>query len=422
MIETANGNRYEYVLSGVSFTRILFQEALTDPELIQDIADMFDRMNGKGYDFSLLYNAFSEARFGKLLKGTYGNHIKNLYADSGGLQAITLGAKITPEMKRKVYLNQSESASVGMSFDEIPLSMSGDRSKRLDTSGRWFDFNKVDACAKQSGLNLLEQIEFFNNAKCSTRPVLICHGNDYDSFMKWADLVIKEIPKDLHQYIGGVALSSGAHGRGTLEDISRAFYYTQLPLDVTHKHLHLLGVGSLSRMLPTITFVNNGLYKDTHISFDSTTHSSSPHYGRYCTGSTDINITRHLEPGVIKSIYDDASKWFDIHCGHKEFFDGVNMASKKFEAKYGKRHSAIKSMVIWILSGASNFMENVANTNTRAKIAVVAGNRKEEAIFNSLYDVHTLDDFNHWNTHVGKHCSSDRINSSRPNTLSEFFA
>jgi hypothetical protein len=116
------------------------------------------------------------------------------------------------------------------------------------------------------------------------------------------------------------------------------------------------------------------------------------------------------------------SKWFDIHCGHNEFFDGVNLASKKFEAKYGKRHSAIKSMVIWILSGAANFMENVANTNTRDKIVVVAGTRKEEAIFNSLYDVHTLDDFNHWNTHVGKHCSSDRINSSQPNTLSEFFA
>lgn len=420
-MQTNNRNVYEYVLSGCSFSRIIFKESWEHQQCLDFIIRSFAKMQINGYRFALLYNAYAEKKFGQIFRDNYGKALRNIYADSGGLQAITQGAQITPEMKNMVYQNQGEYSTIAMSFDEIPLSMTGERSKRLDTSGRWFDHTKFDACASHSGRNLKEQIEKFADMKSKAKPVLICHGNSYDTFMRWTELVLKEIPQELHQFIGGIALSSGSHGRGTLEDIQRAFYYTQLPINVTRKHLHLLGVGSVYRLLPTMTFVNNGVYQDTLISFDSTTHSSAPHFGRYLLGESDVNFGRHIEPKVIRDIYNDVSKKFPMEWDEQTFFDAMTWASKRFEKQYGSRDILIMSFVAFILSSVYNFMDSVMSVQSVEDIVRVSDERGEASIFKTLYDVKTMDDFKYWEQHVGRYCTSEKIQDSRPASLKDWF-
>jgi len=55
------------------------------------------------------------------LKKYYKDSLYNIHADSGGLQAITLGKKIDSNLKTQVYNIQSQYADIGMSFDEIPI-------------------------------------------------------------------------------------------------------------------------------------------------------------------------------------------------------------------------------------------------------------------------------------------------------------
>jgi hypothetical protein len=40
----------------------------------------------------------------------------------------------------------------------------------------------------------------------------------------------------------------------------------------------------------------------------------------------------------------------------------------------------------------------------------------------TLFDVKTIDDFNHWETHVGKFMDSEPVNIIAPSSLEELFA
>ena len=55
-------------------------------------------------------------------------------------------------------------------------------------------------------------------------------GTEFAAFperaLKWVEYVLDEIPKSNHQFIGGVAMGAAALGTGTLEDIERAFIFT----------------------------------------------------------------------------------------------------------------------------------------------------------------------------------------------------
>jgi len=272
----------EYVASGCSYYRLNYDEAYRG-DLNKFINRCLTAMQGVGdHKFSLLYNAHVEKKFGPMLQDHFRQGVHQVYADSGGLQIITLGHKITEELKNKVYANQAKYANIAMSFDEIPVGMlEQGRVEKKDMKGRYFDHVNFEARAKETGINLRKQIEFFDKAKSEAKPLFICHGNDRDTFVAWSEIALRQVPKSLHSRIGGIAISGASLGTGPLEDVKRAFYYTQLPLSETTPHLHMLGIGSVYRLAPTLMFIKSGLFGDTHVSYDSTSLTSGPHLGRY---------------------------------------------------------------------------------------------------------------------------------------------
>ena len=105
----------EYVVSGTSYMRMSNPQVSQVPERVEMVRDLFGKMvhGHKSHTFSALYNAYQESSFGKRFQ-PYSGSIKNIHADSGGLQIVTLGKTITDELKDKIYENQAKSADVGM--------------------------------------------------------------------------------------------------------------------------------------------------------------------------------------------------------------------------------------------------------------------------------------------------------------------
>ena len=67
-----------------------------------------------------LFNAYTESSFTDRIAALNNMGAAKLYADSGGLQIVTAGKKITPEIKQQIYKTQT-AADYAMCFDEIAL-------------------------------------------------------------------------------------------------------------------------------------------------------------------------------------------------------------------------------------------------------------------------------------------------------------
>jgi uncharacterized protein YktA (UPF0223 family) len=423
--EIKKGSSFEYTMSGCSYTRITFPEAYEDPECKKYISDVFSKMQHKGkhHSFSLLYNSWTEKTFGKTFKEQYKDSVDKIYCDSGGLQLITQGRTITDVEKNQVYANQSKFGDIGFSFDEIPVSFSGGKSARLDLANRWFDWDKFEDCAKLTGQNVAKQITTFLDEKSTCKPLFIAQGNCLETYQKWTELALKEIPKEHHKYIAGVAMGAAALGHGRLEDIQRAFYFTQLPIDISNNHLHLLAVGSTTRLLPNIVFVQNGVYKDIHISYDSTTHSSGIHMGRTYLDQRNFEFPRHFDKIIWQKMYDNLiNNDFHPELTIEEYYKSMNMASKKYEAKFGSRIPLIKSYVATTCAGVANFINHVEECYASKKeLLKLADRQNSHLIFNSLYEVKNLDDFNYWEKEIGRFVKSHSVATDKKNNLEEFF-
>src|SRR6266404_7352210 len=148
----------EYVASGTAHTRILAVATLETPEVLEVINSYFSYLNGlHSHKFSLLFNAFTDRDFGPKFAKHYKDSIYTIHADSGGLQIITQGLGITPELKDQVYKTQASCSDIAMCFDEIPIGVSGDRSGRNSTANRFFDGENLERYARLTGQNIKRQ-------------------------------------------------------------------------------------------------------------------------------------------------------------------------------------------------------------------------------------------------------------------------
>jgi hypothetical protein len=431
--------KFEYVASGLSFLRVRFKESHSGATAAR-LNDIWALLRGKhNHEFSFLYNAFIEKEFGEFFKGVYrGKGVNQIYADSGGLQMITLGKTITPELKQDVYTNQGLYSDCAMSFDEIPVSLKSTRSARSDTSSKYFDREKFEWCARESGRNIRDQIETFNKMKSEARPFFIAQGNDLESYVRWTELALEEIPKELHDRIGGVALGAVALGTGTLEDCKRAFYYTQLPLSQTTHHFHLLGVGSVSRLLPVIAMKNHEVYQNTLISYDSTTHTSGVQMGRYYGPDfqwitpgrlfVDDEGTYQPENGIqgvedYSFINADIRNYVkDYHVEDDFFMEAMNVPVRAYQKLHnGNFLPPIEAFSSYFVGSTMNFIrhvESVANDFTLAHDLV---NKKTYSAINDMRNVKTKQDFEHWLRHAGTSLDSTAIEDGQPTSLPEDF-
>lgn len=308
---------FEYVASGLNHSRInknsLKHAFKADPNspVINIINELISSIQKDNHKVSFLFNAYTEKSLGDVFTSIIRpDTIYNRYADSGGLQMVTLGHVSNEAMKEKVYKIQADYGTVGMCFDEIPVTTIG-KGSVTDMSNRRFDPTMVDAKAKETGANLKRQIEVFNgipNNKC--KPMLIIQGNCYDSYNRWLDISLKEVGHNNWKYIKGISSASSSFGSGVLEYFQQLFYMTHLdlPNDFTVDHFHLLGVGSLSRLLPLMPLLKNGKIKDsTTISYDSTTHTSGISLGSYYMNKRLMDFTKYKDLDFY-NIFDDINK------------------------------------------------------------------------------------------------------------------
>ena len=421
----------EYVASGLSHLKI-FANAITEDKTVSGlIGEYFSSLNGKNnHNFSLLFNAYTEKQLGKRMHELYKDNVHSIHADSGGLQIITRGLGITPEIKEGVYRTQAKLSHTAMCFDEIPVKLVSDKSDRNNTANRFFDINNLEECARQTGRNIKRQIEIFLDEKSHAKPMIIAQGNNYETYMSWVDYLLQEIPSSYHDYIGGIAIAGAALGAGPLEDIERAAYCVHLPFKMKKPYVHVLGVGSIRRMLSYITFMNNGFYPDDlHLSYDSTTHTSGVSLGLYyhegnVTFNRVFNETYEFIYNDVNLKYDLASKGIDI----QKFFKVMNTNSAYYYDDKRKvvDYEAIKDYYHvtagFACSSISNFTKKIDDcSKSKQKLINAAYDNGVLKEINSLLPVKTLDDFKKWLKEYGQYTKSARVSSEKPATLDNLF-
>lgn len=406
--------RIEYIASGCNFMQ-LAGDKCQQPKHLEYIRGCFQYIqDNTQHRFGLLFNGLVEASFGGALIN-YKPAVHSIHVDSGGLQVVTLGKQVTPELKDGVYRIQAKYGDLGMSFDEIPVQIIGKKSSRLDTSNRIFRRDKLEDFARLSGKNIARQIEVFLEEKSLCRPILIAQGNCYDTYMLWVDYMLQEVPKDHHQYIGGVAMGAAALGTGFIEDVQRAFIFTQLPIKTTH--LHILGVGAVRRLLPYLVFMTNGAYDGVTVSYDSTTHTSGIEQGRFYTAewkSADVCRPKKIDPtslfsestksefGTIPKIYGEC--WAEMQevadlssVTERDFMLAMNHGLTKYLSIGGTAWDFDRMRIAFVSRSIKNFCAHVDNLlSSEEELLKYADKGDVLGYIKYLMTVRTKRDFDCW--------------------------
>lgn len=363
---------FEYVASGLSHAA-LNKKYLSDEvdnnlygECITNINNMFKAINQDHHRVSLLFNAYIEKHYGVLFnKLFYKNTLNNIYSDSGGLQMITLGHTSTDELKNSVYDIQSNLSTVGMCFDEIPVTVNAnEKTSTTNMSARIYDVNVFAQKAKETGINLKNQIEYFkNNPNNMCKPMIILQGNCFDTYQQWTDIVLNEIGHSNWKYIDGIALGGAALGQGVYEDLQRNFYCThvELPSEIKIKHYHLLGVGSLFRMLPMMALIRDKKI-DAHISYDSTTHTGGISRGNYFISDVPTNFPQYKDKYfyiVLDDIHKNMKKLnLNINITESMIYDRISIPSNWKKGNYTITDE-YNTLLAYLISSIYNFMCSV---------------------------------------------------------------
>lgn len=255
-------------------------------ELMQSVnASIKKKSKNTNPTIATLFNAYTESAFTDRFSTLDNLGASKLYADSGGLQIVTAGKSITPQIKQEIYKTQT-AADYAMCFDEIALgsfSVTRTRNERSNVGNKIFKSSLHADKGSETGRNIKEQIEAFKSLGAKTKVIPIIQGNNSDDMMVFYDRIVGELEDDDYDYISGMAIADTCMGNGELESIEMlrgAKRITDVCHDNIKKHLHILGVGSISRMRPILFLTKSG-YLNTFekISYDSSSHTSTFDYG-----------------------------------------------------------------------------------------------------------------------------------------------
>lgn len=409
-----------YIMSGTGYTRChsaYYQGNAEDKAKLNSIFEKVSELSN--HKFGALYNACTESKFGERLMEFPA--FSTIHADSGGLQIVTQGAEITEKLKDDVYRNQAKWSNLGMCFDEIPVKTVSDRSSRNDTTGRIFDRDNFQSYAKNTGKNLLDQINVFSELESDCKPCLIAHGNCVETYIEWVDLVLKEIPPSMHHRIGGVAMGGAALGVGPIEDVQRAFAFSQLSNNFGH--LHILGVGAVVRMIPYVEFIKSGLYQsDITVSYDSTSHSSSIDFGGYYARNRTNKFGR-----TWNSTYDLLMEGVNmtapfLNVTPEELLKVMNSSKTKTEAENGDVGRFYLTKNAAIISGVVNFVRDVDASMRGDKILEDTIHRRSDLTpLRLLKKIRDAKDMAEWERLASGFMTSKKIKAEAATNLDGFF-
>ena len=335
-----NKKHFDYVISATSRIRLydlrVFEthyKIVKDPAVrLMDITKEKIKKSCKNTDpyISVLYNGFVEAEYPKYYKALDNLGADFVYADSGGLQIITLGKQVTPEIKKKIYGDQCY-ADYAMCFDEIPLERTTQvrsASERVITHNKVFNQDRHRESGRLTGQNIKEQIDFFRKNNAKTKVIIIVQGNIASDMIMFYEEIAKQLDEDDYNYIGGLAVADTCCGNGTLESIEMmkaARAIGHIAHENVRNHLHFLGVGTLSRLRPIVYLLRSG-YLDTynHISYDSSTISSTYDFGKVIIDEKTKFLgqlrTKDAEDYFLK-VYDYYNEVFEPLISKEDYID-----------------------------------------------------------------------------------------------------
>lgn len=426
---------FEYVMSGLSLTRVIngldtspFFPVFVDLacEITADTVSKLETHNQHTTSIiSGLYNAFTENVYGKKIQNRRKMGLSNIYADSGGLQIITAGKTITPELKRKVYETQTL-ADFGFCFDTIPLERVTPvrtKSERSNTSNKLFRVENLVSSAEQTGKDILEQLTYFETSGSHTKGFVIVQGNNPDDMVTWFSTIIEMIPDSLKSRIQGIALADTCMGNGTLETVDMLIAAKRIAEKygtVYTQHIHLLGVGAINRMLPVILLMKSG-YLDfiEHISYDSTTHTDSLIKGRYFHQGKFIDVPAYRAKNSVEffdrlyaryenifSRYFSLDKYKDDVVFYTDTWNTSTIINLEDTSKFTQdQHSFIKIIpYAGVLYQVEQFMMELDKVYGRK---VTRGDAVSDLVF-----VKNDDDMKRWFDTCAYSCNSNRISRS----------
>jgi hypothetical protein len=249
--------------------------------------DVRNLVDGIELEVDILYNAYVESDFGRHILANDRFGFSKMYADSGGLQIVTQGKQVTDALKKQIYRDQCE-ADFAMCFDEIPtrsIVKTSGASSRSQTSDKMYFQNESAQCAIKTAANIKEQCEIIGGINDTTNVMYIVQGNTHQDMYEWFDQGTNVL-KDWSR-IGGLALADTCMGNGVLESVDMFIAYNRIRSkfgeELTKNHIHLLGVGSVNRLLPMLWVKDTLLPKDITVSFDSTSFSMTYMMGKFNT-------------------------------------------------------------------------------------------------------------------------------------------
>jgi hypothetical protein len=423
---------FEYIASGLSFVHKNTFDRTNAPDLCDKLVDMTDRMVAQwpNHKYGVLFNAYTEKSTVQSVVDVFGKY--TVQADSGGLQMMTLAhGSITDEAKDKIYRIQAKYATIGMSFDEIPVKIIGERAEIHDMGTKYFDPSMIRDCAIASGKNLTRQIEVYLEEKSKCKPLMIIQGNCMETYKQWTDIIINEVPKKYWKYIGGISSSSFSLGNGLLQDVERAFTLTQLDIpEHISKHVHLLGVGAMNRLIPAIQFRRSGLFTDDMLfSYDSTKHTGGVIRGQYQQDSQIVQLRRTRCPKfhlAYEKIADFSKNVLKFDMTEDDFYMVIIRSNLEWTDKYGsstarmlERNATAYAFMLYSVNETMKATERMM-ADEKYITNIIRGVEPENLF--ALSKIKTVEDYNSWMRHAGRHVPSKTVrNKEKFATLEEFF-
>jgi hypothetical protein len=179
-------------------------------------------------------------------------------------------------------------------------------------------------------------------------------GNNYTDMFEWFRDGTKVLTPDHFKRVSGIALADTCIGNGPMESIEMLVAYhlirKEFGVESTKNHIHLLGLGSVRRLMPVLYLMRSGLLpKDLTISFDSTTFSMSYFMGRF-TASDGRKVEK--DPEQYRRMFHEVWQYFgDIYhkyvpgCDEEQFIDHVVAEIRSLAGSINNSHDSIMPVV-----------------------------------------------------------------------------
>jgi len=393
---------------------------------------------------STLYNAYTEKNHVEEFKRLSNLGSDSVYADSGGLQIVTAGKSITEEIKKEIYKTQAYS-DYAMCFDVIALesiAKTRTRNERSNIGNKIFKADKHIESAHATGDNIKAQTTYFRNTNAKTKVVIIVQGNNSQDMVDFYNGIASRLSPEDYENIGGMAIADTCIGNGELESIEMlraAKMISEVCHENVRKHLHVLGVGSISRMRPILYLLKSGYLSEfERISYDSSSHTSTFQYGLLKLNGTCKSIGTTKTYAVDKhfrNVYNLFKDTFSEYVTEDQYINNLfpdtntdwKFSTIKNRILQNTDHDAIVST---LLCNAAHTYYQIHNFVTNLDVVMTNeyGKFKEhpddkDVALNHLLNVQTAQDMEYWmHSRKGQVTSKRIVRSTELSTLEGFFS